>query len=240
MQTKNNTKAKYQLIIDFLKKGIQTQQFPVGCYLPSEHEIRNKFGTTRTTVRKALDELLKDGFISKEQGKGSKVQERRRALGLLTVKGFSEAVNQKAKTIVLQTVVQQAWPKTISFDLTDLEKKSNAIYFQRLRFLEEQPVMLENNWYAADVLEPLKTDEFVEGSYFKTLSQNYLIEIMGSEQELRSELANEEVAQHLQVAIGAPVLHISVRFKTSRPGLNLYSEIYCNTATVPVCNSYFL
>lgn len=233
-------KRKYQIIFDYLKKGIQTKKYMVDSYLPSENEICNQFKTTRTTVRKALDELQKEGFITKEQGKGSKVLERRKSLGLLTVKGFSEAVDFKVKTVLLKKPVEQHWDPSISFNLTPEEKRSNCIYFQRLRYLDDRPVMLENNWYAVNALEPMKASEFIDGSFFKTLSQKYFIEIMGSEQELRAELANEYISDNLGVKQGEPVLHISVRFKTSRPTLNLYSEIYCNTTTVPIRNSYFL
>lgn len=233
-------KRKYQIILDYLKKGIQTNSYPEESYLPSENEICIQFNTTRTTVRKALDELQKEGFIAKEHGKGSKVIERRKSLGLLTVKGFSEATDYKVKTIVLQQPRIQAWEPAISFVLTEAEKKANCIYFQRLRYLDQKPIMLEHNWYSADALEPLKATEFVDGSFFKTLSQEYLIEIMGSEQELRAEMASKYIAENLEIKEGDPVLHISVRFKTSRPELNLYSEIYCNTSTVPIRNSYFL
>ncbi|WP_350287419.1 GntR family transcriptional regulator [uncultured Croceitalea sp.] len=233
-------KRKYQIIFDYLKEGIQTKKYGVDSYLPSENEICNQFKTTRTTVRKALDELQKDGFITKEQGKGSKVLERRKSLGLLTVKGFSQAVDHKVKTVLLKRPSEQQWDPSISFDLTSDEEESKCIYFQRLRYLDDQPVMLENNWYAANALEPMKANEFVDGSFFKTLSQKYLIEIMGSEQELRAELANEYISDNLGIKQGAPVLHISVRFKTSKADLNLYSEIYCNTAMVPIRNSYFL
>ena len=79
VKTRKIKKRKYHTIQDYIRKRIQTGKYPVGSYLPSEHEICSQFGTTRTTVRKALDELLIEGFIEKEQGKGSKVLERRKS-----------------------------------------------------------------------------------------------------------------------------------------------------------------
>ena len=91
---------KYQRIQEYIKKRIQTGTYPVGSYLPSEHVFCSQFDTTRTTVRRALDELLKEGYIEKEHGKGSKVLERNKSLGLLTVKGFSGATDYNVKTKV--------------------------------------------------------------------------------------------------------------------------------------------
>ncbi len=231
---------KYQQILDYIKKRIQTGKYPIDSYLPSEHDFCEQFNTTRTTVRKALDELIKEGFIAKEQGRGSRVLERQKSLGLLTVKGFSGSTDYEVKTVVTKEPAIQEWDLSIPFSLTEEEKRSKCIYFQRVRYINAKPVVLENNWYALNALEPIKSKAFIEGSFFKTLSQKYLIEIMGAEQELKSVPATKEVAKNLQVKIGTPILHISVRFRTSKPGLLLYGDLYCNTTEYPIRNSYFL
>ncbi|WP_273565495.1 GntR family transcriptional regulator [Maribacter halichondriae] len=240
MKSEKTTTKKYLTIQDYIKKRIQTGKFPVGSYLPSENEICNRFKTTRTTVRRALDELLKEGFIEKEHGRGSKVIERGNSLGLLTVKGFSGSIDYEVQTIVTTHPKIIKWDPVIAFPLTNDEKKSQCVYFQRVRNINNLPVVLENNWYSLDALQFIKADEFVEGSFFKTLSQKHLIEIMGADQELRSIPASKEVAKKLQIKIGNPILHISVRFRTSKPGLNLYGDLYCNTTEYPIRNSFFL
>ena len=231
---------KYHQIQDYIKKRIQTQKYPPDSYLPSENEFCVQFGTTRTTVRKALDELLKEGFIAKEHGKGSKVLERGKYLGLLSIKGFSGSTDYKVLTKVTEEPKIVEWDPVIGFPLSEDEKSSKCVYFQRVRYIDNKPVVLENNWYALNALEPIRSEEFVEGSFFKTLSQEYLIEIMGAEQELRSVPASGDIAKKLGIAVGAPILHISIRFRTSRPNLNLYGDLYCNTTEYPIRNSYFL
>jgi DNA-binding GntR family transcriptional regulator len=230
---------KYSQVQEFIKKRIQTGVYPIDSYLPSENEICEKFNTTRTTVRKALDELLREGFIEKEQGKGSKVIERRKALGLLTVKGFSGAIDYEVKTTLTKAPQVTDWDPVIAFGLTREEQKSKCVYFQRIRHINNKPVVLENNWYALNAMEIIKPTEFIEGSFFKTLSQKYLIEIMGAEQELRSIPATQQIAESLNLYEGDPILHISVRFTTSKSGFNLYGDLYCNTTEYPIRNSYF-
>ena len=232
-------KRKYHEIQDYIKKRIQTGKYPIASYLPSENEICNQFGTTRTTVRKALDELLKEGFIVKEHGKGSKVLERGKSLGLLTVKGFSSSTDYEVQTIVTVAPKITSWHTNRAFDLTKEEEDSACVYFQRVRRINKKPVVLENNWYALNALEHIESDRFIAGSFFKTLSQEYFIEIMGADQELRSIPANAKVAEKLEIREGDPILHISVRFRTSKPGLNLYGDLYCNTTEYPIRNSYF-
>ncbi len=232
--------TRYQEIQFMLKEKIQQGVYEIGDYLPSENELCNTFSITRTTVRKALDELLKEGFIEKKRGKGSRVKERRQSLGLLNVKGFSEAIGQNVKTIFLQSPIVINWNRQLFFHVEKEELKEECIYFERLRCVGDEPVMLEKNWFSALPLPHFTTNQFIDGSFFKTLSQKYLIEITGSEHELRAESADSKTSGLLQIKTGSPVLHISVKFFTSNANLHIYSELYCNTSEFPVGNSYHL
>jgi len=232
--------TRYQEIQFMLKEKIQQGVYQIGDYLPSENELCTDFSITRTTVRKALDNLIKEGFIEKQQGKGSRVKERRNSLGLLNVKGFSEAVGQNVKTVFLQHLAIRKWNTEISFQPSVNELSANCLHFERLRCVGDDPVMLENNWFADLEIKNLADGEFVDGSFFKTLSQKYLIEITGSEQELRAEYTNERTSSFLNMKPGSPILHISIKFHTGKPNLNIYSELYCNTEKYPIGNSYHL
>lgn len=231
---------KYALLADYIKKKIQTNEYPLRSYLPSEHDFCHQFNTTRTTVRRALQELIKEGFIQKEHGKGSKVLEREKTLGLPTIKGFSGATDYPIKTRVTERPTVKPWDSLFPFTLNADEKDGECVWFQRVRYIRNKPVILENNWYSTSYLEPVNTDEFIDGSFFKTLSKRYFIEIMGTQQELKAIAANAAVAHSLGIAKGAPVLYIKVKFKTSVPELTLYGELYCNTEEYPMRNSYFL
>lgn len=231
---------RYQEVENLLKGKIQQGELLVGDYIPSENELCTNFSVTRTTVRKALDNLLKEGYIEKLHGKGSRVKERRHSLGLLNVKGFSEAVGINVHTIFLQQPAFRSWNSEISFHPSEQEKKGRCIHFERLRCVGNDPVMLENNWFSHSGLSDFVGRDFIDGSFFKTLSQKYQVEINGSEQELRAEYANERTASFLKIEIGAPILHISIKFHTSRTNLHIYSELYCNTMKYPIGNSYHL
>lgn len=234
------TEPKYISVQNFLKEQIQQKKVAVGDFLPSENELCKKFSITRTTARRALDELLKEGFIEKKKGKGSRVIERRKSLGLLTLKGFSEVVGKNVKTIILQKQVLRKWnPENIK-SLKNETIKSDYWFFERLRFVDKTPVMIEKNWFCAAQLSNFADVSFIDNSFFKTLSQNYFIEITGSSQELRAELANDKVAKMLHIKKQSPILHISVQFKTSNKNLTIYSELYCNTQQFPIGNNYFM
>lgn len=232
------SEKRYQQIYKALKSGIQLGSYAVDAYLPSENELCKTYSITRTTARRALDELLKEGFIEKEHGKGSRVKERRQSLGLLTVKGFSEAVGENVVTTFLQKPRLVHWPEKLPYQPTRKELQGSCIFFERLRGVGDFPVMLEQNWFSGEGLKGFLELDFLDASFFKTLSKHYLVEITGSEQELRALFADEKISDLLKITKGSPILEISIRFSTSNPNLNIYSFLYCNTNKYPIGNFY--
>lgn len=214
------------------------ERYPAGSLLPSEHEICRQYRITRTTTRKALDELVREGFVKKEQGRGSRVVERRKSLGLLTVKGFSEAVGKGVRTRFLRQPHLTEWPEDLPFSPEAVELDTPCIFFERLRYVGDNPVMHESNWFSGKPLKGFTGIDFIDGSFFKTLSQRYLIEITTSEQEIRALAADDRRSLLLNIQKGAPILKISIRFSTSEPLLNIYSLLYCDTEKYPIGNYY--
>lgn len=237
MKTKQ---PKYRQILNDLRVSIQKGEYPVGSELPSENELCRHYSVTRTTARKTLEELRAEGFIERYHGRKSVVRERRDSLGLLNVKGFSEAVGQNVKTTVLKKPAYAEWNHSFPFQVTEQEQKSSCIYFERLRSVRNHKVMIERNWFASSIVPDFLERPFVENSFFKTLSYHYQIEIIGSEQEIGAVNADQSVCTLLKIEEGSPVLLISIRFSTNQPGFFIYSELICNTKYFPIGNSYFI
>ncbi|MBS6644585.1 MAG: GntR family transcriptional regulator [Clostridiaceae bacterium] len=66
-------KYLYQNIYNSLKQEIISGTYESGCFLPTERELCQRFSVERTTVRRALDFLVKDRMVEKYPGMGSKV-----------------------------------------------------------------------------------------------------------------------------------------------------------------------
>lgn len=64
---------KFISIYEQLKNQILSEQYQYGDQIPSENELVSTYGTSRETVRKALELLANDGMIQKIRGKGSVV-----------------------------------------------------------------------------------------------------------------------------------------------------------------------
>jgi GntR family transcriptional regulator/GntR family frlABCD operon transcriptional regulator len=66
-----------------------------GDLLPSENELCSVYNITRPTVRHALYALVNDGYIKKQQGKGSIVHALPKGIGILSIAGTTSALGVK-------------------------------------------------------------------------------------------------------------------------------------------------
>lgn len=230
----------YRKLQQNLKSQILAGIYGEGDILPSEFELQQLHSVTRSTVRHALNELVREGYILKKQGKGSIVaRQQRRTLGVLSVKGFSEIVSEKklvVNTLMLEKPVISRWKEPFFYPLDELEQKAGCIFLKRLRYVESDPVMLESTYISNVNLSRFCTKPFVKGSLFETLNVNYAIEITRVEEDLRSVLSDADTARHLRVAAGSPLLHIYLKFYTNRDHLNIYSSLLCNTDKYSIGN----
>lgn len=232
----------YIRIYQDLKDGIQQGQYKAGSILPSENDLRRTYQTTRVTVRQALDKLVQEGLIYKEQGKGSFVKAEMRSLGLLSFKGFSEILGKeyRTKTQILQPPTVQSFPNDFFYELSPEENQ--CIYLERLRFVDDEPVMLEKTYIPNTLLEkPIENiikEPLLENSLFKTLQNKFQIEVTGLEQAIKALGSNKLVAQHLRVKPKSPILYIQRRYKTNIKDFYIYSILYCNTNKYAISNTF--
>lgn len=86
---------RYKQVYETLRRHIAEGVYSAGDLLPSEHELSIVHRVARPTVRRALDQLVADGFILKHQGKGSIVKGVPKGIGILSLTGTTSAVGRE-------------------------------------------------------------------------------------------------------------------------------------------------
>jgi GntR family transcriptional regulator len=64
-------KSKYLEIIEEIEAKINSGEWPIGTQLPSEPELVDLFHYSRGTIRQALDDLARQGIVSRRSGSGT-------------------------------------------------------------------------------------------------------------------------------------------------------------------------
>lgn len=235
--------APYQKLQTTLKKQILEGSIQEGQLLPSENKLARNHGITRMTVRKALDALVREGYIEKKQGKGSRVSPRRKTLRLLSFHGFTDAVrhdyeSESVQTTIIVSPVAMKWPDPFFYPLSCQERESRCIQLVRLRSVERSPVMLEYTYLPDIGLENFCDLPLKDNSLFQTLNVQYHIDVKSVQQDVRAIPVDTRKADYLKLNPGDPILHIYRRYGTNRPDFYLYSSLYCNTSKYAIGSYY--
>lgn len=201
-----------------------------GDLLPSENELCRVHSITRPTVRHALDSLVRDGFIKKQQGKGSIVNSLPLGIGILSVKGTTNAIGlSHLKTRILAGPEIKAWENYFMFPLSETEKESGHVYMERLRILDEKPIFYDINYLPNINLPRFTSRSFENRSLFDILRRFFNIQVTGGEQKLSAIKAGGHISKYLNVKKGHPILHLERKIATNRVDYYFYSSVYCNT-----------
>jgi DNA-binding GntR family transcriptional regulator len=221
----------YRRLYEMLRKLIEEGTYQRGDLLPSENELCAAHHLTRPTVRKALDMLVNDGFILRQQGKGSIVQGRPRGIGILALTGTTSAIgreNLTTRIIVRPRII--SWTEAFGFELSETEKSMGCIYMERLRLIKNRPVFYDITMIPNLNMSRFTSRNFENRSLFEILRKHYQLEVKGGEQKIQAITADDRIQKHFGVKNNHPILRIDRKLETNRIGFAFFSQIYCNTS----------
>ncbi len=228
----------YLNLYDEMKYRILSGEIRESDLLPSENELAAKKQVTRLTVRRALEELVKDGFIQKVQGLGSKVISNHRNLGLpfqnIYIAGDSSF--DPVKLIYIKKPHLDNWDEYFFFPLSPAELAVQCISYKLLRVIGEEPVMLEQTSLPDFNLSAMVSKPFENLSLAQTLFSRYQVEILSARHEIRAILADKALSRWLQVKKGKPLVQVNVKFSTTRNDLFIYSRYIYSTEKYALVN----
>jgi len=195
----------YLQLKESIRSEIVNKKLKSGEKIPTEVELSEKYEISRVTVRKAITELVEEGYLIKKQGKGtfvSKPKIERKIVHLISFSAACEANGLKASSEVIKREIIQPEPEVIQ--LLQLDPDDLVVYIQRVRYAGENPLMLENNYFPYNKYKFL-LNENLDGSLYQTLKEHHIHPSNPGETTLEIVRALEEEAQLLEVPSGEPL-----------------------------------
>jgi GntR family transcriptional regulator len=209
----------YQQLRRALRDAIQDNRLAAEEALPAERDLATEFGVSRITVRKALDELVSEGLLTRRQGAGTFVAahaEARVEKSFSTLSSFSEDMLSRGRKPESAWLSRTAGAVTPEEALTLGLSPGSLVYrFNRIRYADGEPMALE---YSTIPGFCLPSELAVEESLYEALDR-YTARPVRALQRLRAVLFTSEQAKLLGVAAGSPGLFIERRgfLKDGRP-----------------------
>ncbi|PXW88279.1 GntR family transcriptional regulator [Streptohalobacillus salinus] len=192
-----------------LIERIKTNVYKIGEQFPTEHDICEEFNVSRTTVRIALSQLVQEGYLIRQRGKGSFVAEPKVNQTLShTEDRFNQQLKAQGKQgkIILKKleVVPARGSKQERFNLTENDPIQKI---KRIRLANEEVTQYEIAYVPWRVAPGLKKEQ-LEASLYSTLKDTYDISIHKTTETLEITLADKDVSNYLQCEIGQPCFYI--------------------------------
>jgi len=198
----------YAQIKTILQREIETQMSP-GDMLPIEPELEKRFGVSRITVRRALDELETEGLIVRLQGKGTFVRNPRITYDLAQLISWSRAMRQLGydpQTLACELDTVEP-PREIRA-LLGLPPTEPVLRIRRVRGVHDEPFCIMTDYLSALLMPDLTQRGLTDGSlYLSFLAHD--IRIVRSEEKVEARLATEWEADQLQLSLPAALLQVT-------------------------------
>ncbi len=199
----------YVQLKESIRSSILNGVLKYGDKIPTEIELSEIHKISRITVRKAILELVEEGYLIKKQGKGTFVSKPKIERKIVHFLSFSEACKAnglKASSKVIKKEIIPPTPK--DKEKLQLDDDDAMIYIQRVRYGGESPVMLENNYFSYKKYHFL-LNENLDESLYRTLEEKHDIKPAHSgELSLEIVRATEDQTELLKVATGEPLFYM--------------------------------
>jgi GntR family transcriptional regulator, nutrient-sensing system regulator len=186
-----------------------TRSMAPGTPVPPERELARDYGTSRTTVRQALAELVIEGRLLRMQGKGTFVAMPKVAQ-MLELSSYTEGMRAQGldpRTVVLDTGYIAADDELAT--LLGVRPGSRVLRIHRLRLADGEPMSVDASHLSARRFPGLRRSLDRHPSLYEALATDYGVQIDEARETIETGLADPRDARLLGVDVGMPLLLLS-------------------------------
>lgn len=192
-----------ELILSEIKAGA----YPGGSVIPTENDLIDMFGISRTTVRQAIAELVNAGWLYRVKSKGTFVSFPKINQDFVTRIESSDCAMARQNTVssteVLELSLMKA-DKIIAAQL-NLEEKEQVVYLHRKRYENQEPIVTIKTYLPHKYCMGLLEKDFTKASLYEELSKEMQTKVTSVCQQIGAAAADARDAKELNIARGKPI-----------------------------------
>lgn len=203
---------KYQEIANDLRGQIQSGVYKSGEQLALEREMCEHYGVSRITIKKAVDQLVKEGLVVKRRGSGTFVK----SLANEDVHDISMA--NQFSGFSKNFAGHEVTTEVVRFDIIhpepEIAEKLNIttddfVYdIVRLRKVDGRPLVIEYTKMPIELIPGIKRD-VLEKSIYQYIENQLHFKIQSAYRFIRALLPTEQEEKLLQIKHGTlPILEV--------------------------------
>lgn len=209
MLNKNTPIPLYYQLKQWVIEQIERGDLKPGDVIPSERELSERFEISRMTVRQALLELVIEGKLVREKGKGTYVASPKINQGLLKLTSFSEDMlsrGMKPGALVVDISVKPVFPSILQ--KLGMNPDDKLLVVTRLRMANDKPMALESTHLPLSRFPKLEHQDFNNMSIYQYLEDHYGVVTAFASQTIEVGMPSDDEASLLKMTKDVPVLLI--------------------------------
>lgn len=185
--------SKYKYLYKMLLDKIDKREYHPGDKLPPEGELMETYGVSRDTVRKALELLVRDGYISKARGRAAEVLDKNKFnFPVSEIASFKEIYrfsDSKPRTYVENLEIVKNDPKLM--EALQIGPEDEAFVLERVREIEGEKIIIDKDYFSRKVVEnlPLRA---AQDSVYEYLEKELGLKIGFAMKEITVHMASDE------------------------------------------------
>lgn len=221
----------YMRVYHSIRSQIMDKKYDVGAILPPEPELEKAFGVSRTTIRRAIEMLAREGVLSVRQGFGTQVVSRKAVQNLNEFTSISESLAQKGHKIGLRSCfIEKVGASEKIANLLGVQPRTPLICVHRIRTSDGFPISISKNFILEQLVPGIDAHTRISHLY-DYLKEKYGISYTGSRDTISACSATFEQAQLLEIEPKTALLHVQrVCYLGSRPCevdiVNIIADLY--------------
>ena len=219
----------YKQVYDLLTERLANGFWKPSQSLPSEMALAEELGVSQGTVRKALNQMVAEKLLERQQGKGTYVAEHTEEDSLFR---FFRLRDAKGERPVPETEVLATTRRAASDDeriRLQLDDNLDVVERLRRRSLKGVPSIVETIIQPLAVFPDIDKEPELPNYLYALYQEKYNISIVSVRDRVQAVGLPEQYAQHLNLAAGSPVLMVE-RVSINIDGRPVEcSRAYCTT-----------
>lgn len=173
----------------------------------SDEELAKMFQVNRLTIRRATEELADKGLLYRVRGVGTFVSSPK----IQFQPGYNSSLQQQCKNqgldlTVIVTKFEEVLVPEIVAEVLGLSHNVNVTYLERLRLVNDIPVVLDMIYLPLSVRSTLTAEDCVGLTIPEIVYKAIGLKLVAANTEMEAVLANKSDAETLHVAEGDPLL----------------------------------
>ena len=197
----------YRWLGEILRDDIAQGTYKPGDALPTEHELMRHYNLSSTTVRRAVHDLVREGWIYRKAGRGTFVKRAKLEERLARLTSFAEEMQSRNITPQFKLVrAELTVPPYEVRQALKLSAKQQAYLIERVQIANGEPIAVARGYWCCEIGARLVEQDLNRVPLYEIVETALHTPLVEADESISAASADANLARKLGVPRHAPLL----------------------------------